>query len=151
MHTKVGVRPLILFLLTYFFFFSFIYVFVFLFLFFPFSFFHFLFSFFLFPFLFLFLLLFLFLFLGGIVKIKTLVEFTTELSTLCIRDTNGEQINYRLTGMIRHRGYSIAAGHFIAYVLIDGGWYEANDESMGLVSWPTVRSLEAYLLFYERQ
>ena len=87
---------------------------------------------------------------GGIVKIKTLVEFTTELSTVCIRDGNGEQSTYRLTGMIRHTGYSIASGHYIAYVLIDGDWIEANDESMGLVSWPTVRSLEAYLLFYER-
>ena len=88
---------------------------------------------------------------GGVVKIKTLVEFTTELSTVCIRDGNGEQSTYRLTGMIRHTGYSIASGHYIAYVLIDGEWIEANDESMLLVSWPTVRSLQAYMLFYERQ
>ena len=90
-------------------------------------------------------------FSGGIVKIHTLVEFTTELYTDCIRDGNGQQIMYRLTGMIRHTGYSIAAGHYIAYVLIDGGWYEANDESMELVSWAAVRSLQAYMLFYERQ
>ena len=70
---------------------------------------------------------------------------------MCIRDENGEQITYRLTGMIRHTGYSIAAGHYIAYVLIDGDWYEANDECVRLVSWPTVRSLQAYMLFYESQ
>ena len=88
---------------------------------------------------------------GGIVKIQTLVEFTTELSTDWIIDGNGQQIRYRLTGMIRHTGSSIAAGHYIAYVLIDGNWYEANDERMGLVTWATVRSLQAYMLFYERQ
>ena len=88
---------------------------------------------------------------GGIVKIQTLVELTTELSTDWIIDGNGQQIRYRLTGMIRHTGSSIAAEHYIAYVLIDGNWYEANDERMGLVTWATVRSLQAYMLFYERQ
>ena len=53
--------------------------------------------------------------------------------------------------MIRHTGVSIEAGHYIAYALIDGEWYEANDERMGLVSWPIVRSLQAYMLFYQRQ
>ena len=79
------------------------------------------------------------------------MEFTTELSTDCIRDGNGQPITYRLTGMIRHTGVSIEAGHYIAYVLIDGDWYEANDESMRQVSWPTVRSLQAYILLYQRQ
>ena len=90
-------------------------------------------------------------FSGGIVKIQTLVEFTTELRTVCIRDGNGQEISYRLTGMIRHRGVSIAAGHYIAYVLIDGVWFEADDDAMEHVSWARVRSLQAYLLFYERQ
>ena len=90
-------------------------------------------------------------FSGGIVKIHTLVEFTTELCTVCIKDGNGQPISYRLTGMIRHSGVSIEAGHYIAYVLIDGEWYEANDERMGLVSWPIVCSLQAYMLFYQRQ
>ena len=88
---------------------------------------------------------------GGLVKIQTHVEFTMELSTACLRDENGEQITYRLTGMITHKGYSIAAGHYIAYVLIDGDWYEANDECVRLVSWPTVRSLQAYMLIYQSQ
>ena len=79
------------------------------------------------------------------------MEFTTELCTVCIRDGNGQPITYRLTGMIRHTGVSIEAGHYIAYVLIDGDWYEANDESMRQVSWPTVRSLQAYMLLYQRQ
>ena len=90
-------------------------------------------------------------FSGGILKIHTLVEFTTELCTVCIKDGNGQPISYRLTGMIRHAGMSIEAGHYIAYVVIDGEWYEANDERMGLVSWPVVCSLQAYMLFYQRQ
>ena len=79
------------------------------------------------------------------------MEFWTELSTGCIRDDNGQEITYRLTGMIRHKGPSIAAGHYLAYVLIDGDWYEANDKRTRQVSWPTVRSMQAYMLFYERQ
>ena len=90
-------------------------------------------------------------FSGGIVKIHTLVEFTNELCTVCINDGNGQAITYHLTGMIRHTGVSIEAGHYIAYVHIDGEWYEANDERVGLVSWPTVSSLQAYMLFYQRQ
>ena len=87
-------------------------------------------------------------FSGGIVKIHTLVEFTTELSTVCIKDGNGQPISYRLTGMIRHARVSIEAGHYIAYVLIDGEWYEAHDDRMGLVSWPVVCSLQAYMKHY---
>ena len=90
-------------------------------------------------------------FSGGHVKIHTIVEFTTELCTVCIKDGNGQSISYRLTAMIRHSGVSIEAGHYIAYVLIDGEWYEANDKRMGLISWPTVRSQQAYMLFYQRQ
>ena len=76
------------------------------------------------------------------------MEFATELSTEYIRDDNGQ---YRLTGMIRHTGDSIASGHYIAYLLIDGNWYEANDSVMKQVSWQTVRSLQAYMMFYQRQ
>ena len=88
---------------------------------------------------------------GGIVKIHTLVKFTTKLYTDCIRDGNGQQISYHLRSMIRHTGVSIELGYYIAYVLIDGEWYKADDTRMEHVSWPTVRSLQAYMLFSERQ
>ena len=52
--------------------------------------------------------------------------------------------------MIRHTGTSIESGHYIAYVLVDGRWYETNDELMTEVSWQTVRTLQGYMLFYER-
>ena len=90
-------------------------------------------------------------FTGEIEKIHTFVQFTTELSTECIRDDNGQPMEYRLTGMIRHTGSSIARGHYIASLLIDGNWYEANDTTMKQVSWQAVRSLQAYMLFYERK
>ena len=89
-------------------------------------------------------------FTSGFEKIDTFVEFLTELTTEHIRDRNGQQMRYRLSGMIRHTGSSIASGHYIAYVLIDGHWYEANDSSMRQVSWQTVRRLQVYMLFYER-
>ena len=83
-------------------------------------------------------------------KIDTFVEFPKELTTEYIRDGNGQQMSYRLTGMIRHTGSSIESGHYIAYVLIDGKWYEADDELMTEVSWHSVCTLHVYILFYER-
>ena len=83
-------------------------------------------------------------------KIETFVEFPTEFSNEYNRDGNGQKIRYRLTGLIRHTGSSIASGHYIAYVLFEGRWYKANDELITEVSWQTVRTLQVYMLFYER-
>ena len=96
------------------------------------------------------LLLHLCRFTSAIEKIDTFVEFPTEFTIEYIRDVNGQQMSYRLTGMIRHTGSSIESGHYIAYVLIDGSWYEANDAQMTEVSWQTIRKLQVYVLFYER-
>ena len=83
-------------------------------------------------------------------KIHSFVEFTEELSTEHIRDGNGQQMRYRLTGFITHNGSSIAEGHYIAYVRIGGKWYKANDRFITELSWDTVRALQVYVLFYER-
>ena len=83
-------------------------------------------------------------------KIDTLVSFSTELRTVHIRDGNGQQMRYRLTGMIELTGASIAGGHYIAYFSINGTWFEANDSHIRELSWETVRALQAYVLFYER-
>ena len=77
------------------------------------------------------------------------MEFTTELTSEYFRDGNGQQMRYRLTGMIRHTGPTIRSGHYISYVFIDGNWYEANDTVMTEVSWQTVRTFNCYMLFYE--
>ena len=86
----------------------------------------------------------------GFEKIHTFVQFNTELATEHIRDTNGQQMRYRLVGIIRHSGPSIEFGHYIAYVLIDDRWYEANDTAMTQVSWQIVSRTQVYMLFYER-
>ena len=86
----------------------------------------------------------------GLNKIDTFVELTTHMPTEYFGDGNGPQYSYRLTGMIVHKGRSIASGHYIAYVIIDGSWYEATDRTVTEVSWQTMRKLQAYMLFYER-
>ena len=85
----------------------------------------------------------------GFEKIHTFVQFITELSTEHIRDPNGQQMTYRLVGIIRHSGPSIEFGHYIAYVLHGGSWYEANDTTVTQVSWQTVSRVQVYMLFYE--
>ena len=85
----------------------------------------------------------------GFEKINTFVEFTTKLTTEHIRDTNGQQMRYLLVGIIRHSGPSIEFGHYIAYVLNDGSWYEANDAIMTQFSWQIVSRIQVYMLFYE--
>ena len=86
----------------------------------------------------------------GFDKIDTFVEFHTDFGTDYITDENGQQVTYRLTGLILHTGFSIAAGHYIAYFLSDGHWYEANDKHIRQVSWQEVRQLNVYILFYHR-
>ena len=82
-------------------------------------------------------------------KIHSFVEFPAELTTEHIRDGYGQHMRYRLSGYIRHTGSSMASGHYIAYFQITGK-YEADDSFIRELSWDTVRTLEAYVLFYER-
>ena len=87
---------------------------------------------------------------GGFDKIDTFVEFYTDFETHYITDENGQQVTYQLTGLIFHRGFSIAAGHYMSYFLVDGNWIKANDTEMTEVSWQEVRQLKVYILFYQR-
>ena len=61
--------------------------------------------------------------------------------------SNGE---HQLTGVVVHEGSSTSVGHYVAYVLADDQWLEANDCSICEVSWEYVSTKEAYLLFYVR-
>ena len=85
----------------------------------------------------------------GLQKLSSFVEFTTELSTVHLTDGSGQQIRYRLTGVICHKGSSIAEGHYISYLLIDGNWYEADDKEIAKVTWEAVRRLQVYMLFFD--
>ena len=87
---------------------------------------------------------------SGLDKIDTFVEFHTDFGTHYITDDNGQQVTYRLTGLILHTGISIAAGHYLSYFLVNGKWYEANDSDIIEVSWQEVRQLRIYILFYAR-
>ena len=86
----------------------------------------------------------------GFDKIETFVEFHTDFLTHYITDENGQQVTYRLTGVIVHTGISIAAGHYISYFCKDGSWYQSSDKDMREVSWQEVRYLNVYILFYQR-
>ena len=87
---------------------------------------------------------------GGLDKIETFVQFHTNFLTHYITDENGQQVPYRLTGLILHSGISIAAGHYISYFCKDGTWYESSDKDMREVSWQEVRQLNIYILFYQQ-
>ena len=86
---------------------------------------------------------------SGLQKIDAFVKFPTELNTGHIRSGDGNLLSFQLMGIIAHEGSSIAAGHFLAYILIEGIWYEADDRRMTRVSRQRVSSLEAYILFYQ--
>ena len=87
---------------------------------------------------------------GGFDKIETFVEFHTDFVTHYMTDDNGQQVTYRLTGVILHSGISIRSGHYICYFCKDGTWYESSDKDMREVSWQEVRLLNIYILFYMR-
>ena len=86
---------------------------------------------------------------SGLQKIDAFVKFPTELNTGHIRSGDGNLLSFQLMGIIAHEGSSIAAGHFLAYILIEGIWHEADDRRMTRVSRQRVSSLEAYILFYQ--
>ena len=78
------------------------------------------------------------------------MEFHTDFLTHYITDENGQQVAYRLTGLILHSGISIAAGHYVSYFRKEHTWYEVSDIHMREVSWQEVRQLNIYILFYQR-
>ena len=59
---------------------------------------------------------------SGLHKIDAYVKFPIELTTEHIKSGNGHLLTYRLRGLIIHKGQSIAEGHFMAFVLIEGNW-----------------------------
>ena len=77
------------------------------------------------------------------------MKFPMELTTEHIRSGDEHLLKYRLRGIIVHKGSSIAEGHYIAYVLIQGIWYKADDSRMTRVSRQRVSSLKAYIMFYQ--
>ena len=56
---------------------------------------------------------------------------------------------YKLIGVINHYGGS-SFGHYTAYCLNDGQWFEYNDDSVSLINENNIISSAAYVLFYKR-
>ena len=77
------------------------------------------------------------------------VKFPTKLTTDHIRSWNGHPLTYRLRGLIVHEGSSIAGGHYVAYISMNGIWYKADDSEITRVNRQIVSSLEVYILVYQ--
>ena len=88
-------------------------------------------------------------FANGLQKLSSFVEFPRELCIVHLTDGIGQQLRYRLTGVICHEGSSIAHGHYVSYLLIDGNWYKADDKKIAKVTWEAVRRLQVYMLFFD--
>ena len=88
-------------------------------------------------------------FANGLQKLSSFVEFPRELCIVHLTDGIGQQLRYRLTGVICHEGSSIARGHYVSYLLIDGNWYKADDKKIAKVTWEAVRRLQVYMLFFD--
>ena len=86
----------------------------------------------------------------GLRKLTDFVEFPLQLSLKYVNVGNEQHQLYRITGVVVHKGPSIAAGHYISYVYSEGIWFEINDCSVREVGWEIVRNKRVYLLFYLR-
>lgn len=60
---------------------------------------------------------------------------------------------YDLVGLIRHQGFGVRSGHYVAYVKSkdDGKWYKCNDSQVALVDEKEVEEQQAYVLMYQCQ
>jgi ubiquitin carboxyl-terminal hydrolase 4/11/15 len=88
-------------------------------------------------------------------KNDRLVEYPEEinLAQFVIGPQKAAPLKYRLMGIIKHLGSTIAAGHYGAVVLnrFNDKWYAFNDHICHEATHDDVHSRSAYLLFYERQ
>ena len=60
------------------------------------------------------------------------------------------EAQYHLNGIVVHRGQNLAIGHYIAYVRNGNDWVELYDEVATSVTWETVKTQQAYILFLRR-
>ena len=84
-------------------------------------------------------------------KVDTKVQFKERLRLECKRSTIAQQQNYRLRGIIEHKGTSTENGHYVAYVREGNEWTQWDDEDGTPLNWETVAEKEAYLLLWERE
>ena len=87
---------------------------------------------------------------SGLQKIDDFVKFPTQLRVKFVGAGSERHHSYRISGVVFHRGPTIASGHYISYVNAEGKWLEADDSSIREVRWEMVRDMKVYLLFYVR-
>ena len=75
----------------------------------------------------------------GLRKLNDFVEFPLELRLRYVSAGNEQHQRYQITGVVLHKGPSIAAGHYISIVYSEGIWLEINDSSVQEVSWEMVK------------
>ena len=54
---------------------------------------------------------------------------------------------YSLFGVINHVG-NMQYGHYFSYAMVDGAWFEFNDESARKIEESSIKTSNAYMLFY---
>ena len=86
----------------------------------------------------------------GLRKINDFVVFPSELGLKYASAGNEEHQSFQITGVVVHKGPSIAAGHYISIVYTEGLWLEINDSTVREVPWEMVKNMGVYLLFYLR-
>ena len=86
----------------------------------------------------------------GLHKIDSYVRFPAQASIKYKIDNNVYNTQYRITGIVVHKGPSIAQGHYISYVRAGETWFKADDGTITGVLWSTVCRKRAYMLFYEQ-
>ncbi len=57
---------------------------------------------------------------------------------------------YELYAVITHRG-KMDGGHYIAFLKVDGLWYQCDDSWIVPVDVETVKKCQAYMLYYKRK
>lgn len=58
---------------------------------------------------------------------------------------------YVLYAVIVHEGASIASGHYVCFILLDGQWLLCSDEKIQVVGSKFVQSQQPYVLLYQQQ
>lgn len=88
-------------------------------------------------------------------KINKSVAFsqTLDFTDVISRDSphaNQGQTSYSLYAMITHYGPFMGAGHYVAFVKLDGKWYLFDDKNVYGINEAIVMKQNAYLLFYKK-
>lgn len=86
-------------------------------------------------------------------KIKKDIEVPLELNMKDFIESNSEDHKMALKSFIVHEGNTLDSGHYSNYTLIDGQWYEINEEKVRKISnrEAETKAKQSYLVYYEKK